>query len=287
MSKVAVFLIHILSYLPLTVLYLLSDFVIYPVVRFVIRYRRNVVEKNLALAFPQKEERERLRIERKFYHFLSDVFVETMKMERMSKEELRTRFIWDNIDEVVNSPTEERPFTLCFFAHYANWEWSICNFVSDMPEMTTYIYSPLHNKAFEKWLRKSRSKFGDIPIEMYSVSALLESLYENKQKRIIYAASDQLPKEQYVKHFHRFMGIKTKVLTGTEGLINKYNMIVYYCVIKRIKRGYYICTAERIDDPIERKDGEWPITDAYYDRLQQQIHEQPEFWLWSHDRWRR
>ena len=144
MSKVAVFFVHILAYLPLDVLYLLSDFVIYPVVRFVIRYRRNVVEKNLALAFPQKEEKERLRIEKKFYHFLCDVFVETMKMERMSKKELRRRFKWVNINEVMNSPSEGNPLTLCYFSHYGNWEWGMGRLFPNGNILSAYIYYSLH-----------------------------------------------------------------------------------------------------------------------------------------------
>ena len=287
MSKVAMFLIHILAHLPLTVLYLLSDFVIYPVVRFVIRYRRNVVEKNLALAFPQMEERERLQIERKFYHFLSDVFVETMKMERMSKKELKQRFSWDNIDEVMDSPTEERPFTLCFFAHYGNWEWSIGRFLSENENLASFFYSPLHNEVFNMWILKNRSRFGTVPIETHSVSNTLNYYIENKQKCIINVAPDQLPKEQYVKHFHRFMGIKTKVLTGTESLINRYSMNVYFCCVTRVKRGYYTCHAERQDDLVNSENEGWPVTNAYFDNLQEQIREQPELWLWSHDRWRR
>lgn len=287
MSKVGILLIHMLAYLPFPVLYLLSDFLIYPIVRFVIRYRRDVVEKNLALAFPQKEDKERLKMERRFYRFLCDVFVETAKMERMSKEELKRRFSWENIDEVMNSPTDERPFTLCYFAHYGNWEWSIGSFLSENDNLSAFFYHPLHNEVFNKWTFKNRSRFGVLPIETLSVSRTLNSFYENRQKCIINVAPDQLPKEQYVKHFCRLMGIKTKVLTGTESLINRYNMNVYFCSVVRIKRGHYKCYAERLDNSVNNGNEEWPITDAYIGRLQQQIRKHPELWLWSHDRWRR
>lgn len=287
MSKIGMLLVHILAYLPLSVLYLLSDFLIYPIVRFVIRYRCDVVEKNLALAFPQKEDKERQIMERRFYHFLCDVFVETTKMERMSKEELKRRFVWENIDEVMDSPTEESPFVLCLSAHYGCWEWSIGRFFSETEIHTAFVYTPLHDETFDKWVMENRMRFGNNPVKDIDVSDTLKSLYEKKHKCLLYIAIDQLPKEQYVRHFHRFMGIKTKVITGTESLINKYNMKVYYCYVKRVRRGYYICKAERLDNSIDKDCGKWPVTDAYFDRLQQQICEQPEIWLWSHDRWRR
>ena len=265
----------------------MADFLIYPVFKFVIRYRREVVEKNLALAFPEKGKKERLEIEKKFYHFLSDSLVEAFKMKRMSREELTRRFSWENFDEVMSSPTDDRLFTLCYSAHFANWEWLMGSLFSDTDVLCYYIYTPLNNKAFDQWVRLNRTQHGSNPVTKTSVSNLLTSLSEKKQKCVILAGSDQLPKERYVKHFHRFMGIKTKVLTGTESLINKYDMRVFYCYVKRVKRGYYVCRAELLDDSIKRDNGEWPFTDAYFDRLELQIREQPELWLWSHDRWRR
>ena len=205
----------------------------------------------------------------------------------MSKQELRRRFLWENVDDVMTSPTYNRLFTLCYFAHYGNWEWAIGSFFSDSNIISSYIYTPLVNRIFDRWVGMNRTKNGCIPLEKSSVSDILAFYFEQKQRCVIFAASDQLPKERYVKHFHRFMGIKTKVLTGTESLINRYDMKVYYCHVKRVKRGYYVCQAELLDESMKKGDGQWPYTDAYFDRLAQQIHEQPELWLWSHDRWRR
>ncbi len=287
MSKAALFVAHILACLPLEVLHLLSDALLYPVVRHVIRYRRDVVEKNLALAFPQKSDEERQEIERRFYHFLCDVVVETAKMERMSEEELKRRFAWENIDEVMRSPTDEKPFTLCLFAHYGNWEWSIASFLSGNDNLSAFFYQPLHNKAFNEFTLKNRTRHGVLAIEAPSVSGTLESLRTNGQRCIVNVAPDQLPKEQYVRHFCQFMGIKTKVITGTESLICRYNMNVYICRVARIKRGVYSCRAERLDYSPGSGNGQWPVTDAYFEHLQRQIGNQPELWLWSHDRWRR
>ena len=286
MGALAIYIISIMAILPFTVLYAVSDWLLYPLVRYVMRYRRSVVEKNLMLAFPEKDNRERMKIEQLFYHHLCDVFVESVKLCHMSEKELKQRFLWENYDEVMSSATNERRMTLCYFAHYANWEWAMGMF---MPKGTTtlIIYQKLHNPVFDKWICNNRSRFGAIPIEMSSVSETLRVYNTLREKCIVLAIADQLPKEQYVRHFYKFMGIKTKVLTGTESMIRKYNMNVFYCSVKRKERGYYVCKAERLDFPNQCKNDAWPYTEAFFERLQQQIGESPELWLWSHDRWRR
>lgn len=288
MNKIGIILINILAFLPLPILYIISDYILYPVIRYVIRYRHNVIEKNIALAFPQKNDTERKNIKQAFYHNICDILVETIRMRNMSPDELKRRFRWDNINEVIPQSNNKSQYTLCYVAHYGNWEWAIGRLMPNNMNKTMYIYNRLHNQFFDKWIHENRSRYGIIPVEMSSVSATLRSLKTEKCNYTILVAIDQLPKEQYVKHFQRFLGIKTKVITGTEQLINNYRMNVYYCSISRIKRGYYYCHAKHINIPQELTGkGKWPYTDTYFRHLQQQIYKQPALWLWSHDRWRR
>lgn len=92
MSKISVIFMNLLAYLPFPIIYILSDYILYPIVRFIIQYRRKVVKKNLEFAFPEKNEKERSKIENKFYHHLCDVLVETTKMRKMSANGLRRRY---------------------------------------------------------------------------------------------------------------------------------------------------------------------------------------------------
>lgn len=298
MSKVVVSLLRLLAYLPLSVLYVIADYVLYPIVYHVIRYRRTVVEKNLGLAFPDKSDEERLRIEKAFYHHLCDVLVEIVRLQRMSREELCRRFQWDDIDTVYStlhespSTLHESPFTLCYLAHYGNWEWLISRLFPTPSGRPVLIYQPQHNATFDRWMYQNRSRFGTHLVDMHHVSENLSALQADGNRRYaVIAISDQLPKEQYVRHFHRFMGIKTKVLTGTEQLIRHYQMQVVYCHVTSPRRGYYVChTIPLHETPSalhEAPPSEWPLTDAYTDLVQQQIQERPELWLWSHDRWHR
>lgn len=286
-NSLSVAVINTLSYLPLRMLYLVADGLLYPLTRYLIRYRRTVVENNLALAFPEKSDEERLKMEKTFYHHLCDLLVEIIRMRRMSIDELQRRFQWKNLDTVVQVCVSEKKTVLCYFAHYGQWEWAIGSMSPDQAVRPLYIYSKLHNDSLNRWMQDCRSRFGNTPVGMQDTSKTIGELQQKQTASIVIAIADQLPKEQYVRHFHRFMGIKTKVLTGTEQLIRKYDMNVFYCRVERIKRGYYTCTAERMTAAEASSSHDWPYTDAYFDRLQQQVYQRPELWLWSHNRWRR
>lgn len=289
MSRLVVFLLRLLGRLPLAALYVLSDVVLYPVVRHVVRYRRRVVEKNLGLAFPDKSDQERLLIERHFYHHLCDILVETVRLQYMSPEELSRRFQWQPPAATPHpsSSTDSR-FTLCYLAHYGNWEWLTARLMPTDHHGTLFIYHPLHNTSFDRWLSAVRSRFGTELVDMHHVSERLDTLGATHRHYHVLAISDQLPKEQYVRHFHHFMGIKSKVLTGTEQLIRHYGMQVVYCHVTCPRRGYYVCRPIPLTlEESNATHSPFPYTDAYTDLLQQQINDAPHLWLWSHDRWHR
>ena len=83
--------IKILSRLPLSVLYILSDF-LYFILFYVIKYRRSVTAGNLSKSFPDKSAVELLEIEKKYYHFMTDLIIESIKGFTISKKELQRRF---------------------------------------------------------------------------------------------------------------------------------------------------------------------------------------------------
>ena len=87
-----------LSRLPMRVLYVLSD-IIWLLVYHVVRYRRRLVRRQLRESFPEKEEGEINLIERRFYHFLCDYFMETLKLISMPHEEILRRVRFFGLNE--------------------------------------------------------------------------------------------------------------------------------------------------------------------------------------------
>ena len=88
------FLIRTLSLLPLPILYGLADYFIYPILRYIVRYRLKLVQKNIRLSFPQKTPTEHKQIIQEFYHHFASILVEIIYGYRASDEEMRQRVVF-------------------------------------------------------------------------------------------------------------------------------------------------------------------------------------------------
>ena len=273
------------SLLPLRIHYIISDFLFWLLYK-VIGYRRRVVWKNLSASFPEKSEAELKEIERGFYHFLCDYFVETVKMMTISKKEIKKRMVFkgiEDLDEVIESGQS----IALYLGHYCNWEW-----VTSMPLWVTpkvqcgQIYHPLENKYFDKLLLRSRERLSSLCISMQDTLREVVRYKREGQPIMIGYISDQAPNWVNIHHWVDFLNQDTPVFTGTERIVKKMNHAVFYVDMRRIKRGYYEAEFKLMTRaPKELED--FKLTDMYFDMLEKSIRRAPEFWLWSHNRWKR
>ena len=273
------------SLLPLRIHYIISDFLFWLLYK-VIGYRRRVVWKNLSASFPEKSEAELKEIERGFYHFLCDYFVETVKMMTISKKEIKKRMVFkgiEDLDEVIESGQS----IASYLGHYCNWEW-----VTSMPLWVTpkvqcgQIYHPLENKYFDKLLLRSRQRLDALCISMQDTLREVVRYKREGQPIMIGYISDQAPNWVNIHHWVDFLNQDTPVFTGTERIVKKMNHAVFYVDMRRIKRGYYEAEFKLMTRaPKELED--FKLTDMYFDMLEKSIRRAPEFWLWSHNRWKR
>lgn len=305
-SQIGVGALNLFSRLPMRVHYGISDWIIYPLVRHVVRYRRAVVKRNLLLAFPEKSEHERLEIERRFYHFLSDLAVEIIKIHTMPAEELSRRVRWKNPEVVMQAFDEGHDFALCYLSHYLNWEWLI-GIPLDMPEAgICQIYHPMRNKVFDRWFLDGRARFGAVNIAMKETLRRLLRLRQEMQQGEAHtdtqgfpvqghpvrgyffgSIADQLPKRENAHHSVTFLGRDTKVFTGSEQLGRKLGMSFFYARITRPERGRMEVSFERLDGVVDAEASEFAYTDEYMRRFEEDVRRHPEYWLWTHDRWKR
>ena len=273
------------SLLPLRIHYIISDFLFWLLYK-VIGYRRRVVWKNLSASFPEKSQAELKDIECGFYHFLCDYFVETVKMMTISKKEIKRRIVYKGIkdlDEVIESGQS----IALYLGHYCNWEW-----VTSMPLWVTpkvqcgQIYHPLENKYFDKLLLRSRERLSSLCISMQDTLREVVRYKREGQPIMIGYISDQAPNWVNIHHWVDFLNQDTPVFTGTERIVKKMNHAVFYVDMRRIKRGYYEAEFKLMTRaPKELED--FKLTDMYFDMLEKSIRRAPEFWLWSHNRWKR
>ena len=274
--------IWLLSLLPMALLYLLSDG-LYLLFFYVIGYRKRVVLDNLTLAFPEKEERELLEIRKKFYRHFTDLVVESVKAFTMSKAFVSKRYAFNNL-EVVNDLYKKGRSIAFVGAHQANWEWS-CSMPMVVDVLCFGAYTRMGNKYFDRVIKKSRSKFGFVGYETTKTVQAIKSNFDNGVQGLYLLLSDQSPQIHKTHYWSEFMGVKVPIHTGAEMLAKKFDMAVVNYSIKKIKRGRYKVDLELITEaPQQFKNYE--ITDQYLAIVERNIREQPEYYLWSHKRFK-
>ena len=274
--------IWLLSSLPMALLYLLSDG-LYLLFFYVIGYRKKVVLDNLTLAFPEKEERELLEIRKKFYRHFTDLVVESVKAFTMSKAFVSKRYAFNN-PEVVNDLHKKGRSIAFVGAHQANWEWS-CSMPMVVDVLCFGAYTRMGNKYFDRVIKKSRSKFGFVGYETTKTVQAIKSNFDNGVQGLYLLLSDQSPQIHKTHYWREFMGVKVPIHTGAEMLAKKFDMAVVNYSIKKIKRGRYKVDLELITEtPLQFKNYE--ITDQYLAIVERNIREQPEYYLWSHKRFK-
>lgn len=284
------FLIYILLYpilwsismLPFRLLYLFSDF-IYVIVYNLIGYRKKIVRENLALALPHLSDKERLVIEKKFFHHMCDIFLEMIKTMTISKKEINKRYKFTNLEVYKELEKKEKSIAL-MCAHYASYEWAVS--MNHHIDFKGYgIYKKIKNVYFDKLVHKMRSRFKAFLITTKETIPTIAANFRSKTLSVYGFASDQSPKINSVYHWNTFMGIEVPVQTGAEMLAKKYDMNVIFLRTKKVKRGYYEASFEIISENAKEVPN-YEISDKFLKLVEQQIYDEPEYYLWTHKRWK-
>lgn len=275
-------LLWIISILPFRLLYVISD-ILYAFVYYIIGYRKKTVKSNLRLVFPDKTEQEINTLSKKFFHHLCDMILESIKSLTVSEAEMIKRFKFKNMDEVNKLEKENRNIVL-MCAHYANFEWIFIaqRFVS----MQGYaVYKRLTNKYFDRLIKRKRAKYNTTLITTKETIPVLMQSIKSGEQSISGFVSDQSPRPNKAYHWNDFMGIKVPVHTGAEMLAKKLDTSVVFFGVKKIKRGYYETTFKTL--ALNAKDyKDYEITDMFLKLVEEQIYAAPEYYLWTHKRWK-
>lgn len=286
-SKLVYWLVYsgmwLLSILPFRVLYMISD-LNYFWMYYVLRYRRKVVRGNLENAFPEKSEVERMVIERKFYHYLCDYMLEDIKLLHMSADDLCRRMTYNNTKQYLEL-TEKYGGIVVMIPHYANYEWLIGMGAIMKPEdVPLQVYKPLHNTYLNELFKHIRSRFGGYNIPKHSTAREIVKLKRDGKKMVIGLITDQWPSDRE-KYWTTFLGKETAFLSGADRIARMMNFPVFYCELKKTKRGYCEVDFELLTEH-PKKEAPDEITEMFTKRLEQTIRREPAYWLWSHKRWK-
>lgn len=275
-------MLWIISQLPFRILYIFSSGV-YFFLYYIVRYRKKVVTKNLTLVFPEKSTKEIIEIQKKFYKHMCDMFMEMIKSLSISKKEMIKRFTIIEPQTFKELQSKNKSI-IVLMGHYASYEWAIAaQFVLDFPIVG--VYKEIKNKYFDQLAHKIRGRFDTKLIKHRNV---IKEITRDKVHGKICAyglLSDQSPKLKNALYWTNFMNIKVPVITGGEILAQRLDLPVMYLKVEKVKRGYYQAKFIKITDTPKTCKNHY-ISRKYLDLLEEQIYNKPEYYLWTHRRWK-
>jgi len=276
-------IIWFISILPFRLLYLLSD-AVYVLVYYIIGYRKKTVRKNFTLALPHLTPAEAKVLEKKFYHHFCDSFAEMAKTLSITQKQITQRFAFTNF-EVIHDLEKQGKSISMLVGHYASYEWLL--------QMNTYldthtgygIYKPMRNKYFDKMVRKIRGRF---KAELIGVKEVVPTMRQNARtgKMGIYGfITDQSPLKNSAIHWGDFFGMEVPIHVGGEMLSKKLGLNMVFAKITKVKRGHYSCTFIPVEGNLKEIPN-YEISDRFMKMLEAQILEKPEYYLWTHKRFK-
>jgi len=281
LSKLGTFFLFLISLLPFWVLYIISD-ILFIFLYYIFGYRKQVVRENLRNSFPEKSEAERLVIERKYFEYMADLAMETIKSISISKKEVQRRMVPTN-PELVEYYFSQGKSIIAAAGHYCNWEMASLSFGFLTDKRRVIVYKTQSNTVFNDFFNRTRSRFG---ATMVSMKQTLRKMIEYKNElSFTVLVSDQTPAGNEANYFTMFLNQPTAVFLGIEKLTKVMDCVVLFYRIDYIKRGYYTYTlVPLVENPKQTKPYE--ITDIHVRYLETLIREKPQYWLWSHRRWK-
>jgi KDO2-lipid IV(A) lauroyltransferase len=266
-----------LAWLPGKVLFFLSD-IIYFFVYHILGYRKSVVYINLARSFPEKSYAEIKNIAKQYYRYFTDLFFENIKTLGASAKKAKKLITLENV-EILTDYIQQGQSVIWVLGHFGNWEY--LNITSIY--FNIKVAYKQQNSVIDKIMTRVRIhylKSAIVPMQQISRYMLT---HQDEQRVYIFIA-DQSPAPSS-KAWTTFLHQDSLFFEGTEKLAKRLNLPVFYVEILPTVRGKYKFVFTKItDDP--KNLPEFEITRQFAALLEQSINRNPQYWLWSHRRWK-
>ncbi|MDB4131802.1 lysophospholipid acyltransferase family protein, partial [Flavobacteriaceae bacterium] len=230
-----------------------------------------------------KNKKDLLRIEKKFYRHLTDVFFEMFKFYSISPKEMKKRFYIEN-PEIFYEFEKKNKSVMFMTSHYGGFEWFL-SITYHVPQLPFAVYTPLSNKSLEVLIKKFRLRHGSKLISRYEAGSYIKKQLKENKLFLYGMAADQSAQIRSITYWKEFLGIKVPVFTGSERIAKQHDIPVVFGKVVKVKRGYYKVVVELITEFPNEHDN-YQITDTYLSKLEKQIREIPEYYYWTHNRFK-
>ncbi len=279
---VAYIFLWTITWFPLRALFIIGD-LFYLLAYRVIGYRKDIVRLNLTNSFPEKSVEEIIKIEKRFYRHLGDSFIEWFYPLHRSAKQLKPRYVFKN-PELLNDLYSKGISVAGVLGHYGNWEW-LSLLPTEVKHKVWAIHKPLKNKYFNQLINGLRSKYGVHMVSTKDSYRKLKTEKDNGEVTMTYFLADQSPQESKIKYWTSFLGQDTPIFLGAEQIAKKLEMAVVFFDIRKVSRGHYEIEFKLLSEDSKSKP-EYAITEKHVRALEERIVAEPEWWLWSHRRWK-
>lgn len=272
---------RLLSFLPFPIIYGISNFIAWLLHR-VIRYREEVILKNLKNSFPEKSVQEIHKIQKDYYRNFSDIIVEAFKSLSISKKQMKKRFKLRN-PEVFQNLYDKNKGVIMVMGHHTNFEWTAMSIPLLVPQKCFAVYHPLKNQLYNTKIVEIREQMG---LKLFKMKETYPFMLNNPCSAPLYVfMADQSPHKGKIKYRTEFLNQNTPVHLGVENLSKKCDLAVVFIDIYRVKRGFYEIEAKLLYEDVSNTET-YEITDTHVRALEDLIKRDPANWLWSHKRWK-
>ncbi|MEE9343068.1 MAG: lysophospholipid acyltransferase family protein [Gammaproteobacteria bacterium] len=276
-----VFVLQLLSFLPLSFLYLLSS-ILSGLLFSVFHYKRPLLTNNLTRAFPHLNNQAIQHLARQTYQHHLDILAELIKTLRMNQAKLQERVTIKNPELLANLLNNNQP-VLLVTSHFGNWEWLQLACAARYTRPPAVVYKRISHPAFDKLLIKLRTRFGS---ELIATDQIVTELQKRRQTSAwIAMAADLAPRPEEKRYWATFMGIETAFYSGIPRVARITHATIFYGHMQRTARGHYQLTFERLSAK-EDTLSEDRIMAHYISALEHDIQQAPSNWIWFYKRWK-
>src|SRR5215470_292297 len=254
----------------------------------VARSRRQILEQNLAAAFPEKSEADRRAIARACVELFGSTVLEFVDSARFSREEIERKVAVTGVENLEYARKRGKGVFI-LSAHIGSWELGAIR-AGLLGEPISPVVRPLDNPLLERELQKRRTRLGNRVIAKQDAAReILRALRANQTVAIL--IDQNVIAEEAV--FVPFFGRPAATSPSLAVLQLKTDAAVVPVFTFPSGDGRYlldfqtpILASEFEDSSSDRAERVRRATARYMAVTEAAVRRQPEAWLWMHNRWR-
>ncbi|MCE7043201.1 lysophospholipid acyltransferase family protein [Dyadobacter sp. CY312] len=244
-------------------------------------YRKEVILKNLKIAFPGLSAVRYNELLNAYYRHMADLLTEPFLIGFCKKRDLNRLVRYENA-ALVKGILDSGKDVVLMASHYGNWEYMLSMPMVLNGKVLT-AFSTVSNSWLNNRLKKMRGKYGMGMIpkqDWYRASLKCDS----SEPTVFIAVADQRPVGVSKETVH-FFDQKTYIQCGAARLAKQRNAVMVYLDVKKQGRNVYSYRFVQQSALPGTTDVNSMMME-YYSHLEKTIARQPELWLWSHNRWK-